>query len=60
MIVLLVFVMGVLMLAWLVALLVLLAHAGIAAAWVVGRIRDRPGRFAAADAQFLRHLGIRL
>lgn len=53
-------VIGVLLLAWLAVFLVILANVGIAAAWVVGRVVDRPGRFADADAQFLRHLGIRL
>ena len=60
MVVLLALVIGVLLLAWLVVFVVFLANVGIAAVWVAGRILDRPGKFAPSDAQFLRHLGIRL
>ena len=60
MVVLLALVIGVLLFAWLAVICVFLANVGIAAVWVAGRILDRPGRFAASDAQFLHHLGIRL
>ena len=51
---------GALLVAWLAVAVILLANLAIAAVWVAGRILGRPGRFADSDAQFLRHLGIRL
>jgi predicted metal-binding membrane protein len=54
------FVFGVMMLGWLVAVLVFLVIVVTGTVSTVGRIINRPGKFLAADAQFLRNLGIRL
>ena len=60
MVVLLALVFGVLLLGWLLAASVFLVSVAVAVIWTLQRILGRPGRFAGADAQFLRNLGIRL
>lgn len=58
--VLLAFVFGMLLLGWLIVGLAFLGSVVIAIAWTIDRIMGRPGRFLAADVQFLRDIGIRL
>jgi hypothetical protein len=58
--ILLAFVFGVLLLGWLVAVLVILVSVMATTVSTVERISDRPDKFLATDAQFLRNIGIRL
>lgn len=54
------FVFGVLLLAWMMAAVVLLGTVAIAVVRAIESRSGHPGRFLDRDAQFLREIGIRL